>query len=28
LTDNPRESNSFYKALLLQDPLIAHDDGF
>jgi len=27
LIDNSYESNSLYKALLLQDPLMAHDDG-
>jgi len=26
--DNPHKSNSLYKALLLQEPLMAHDDGF
>ena len=28
LIDNPHESNSLNKALLLQEPLMAHDDGF
>ena len=28
LYDNPHESNSLYLALLLQKPLMAHDDGF
>jgi len=28
LIDNPHESNSLYKALLLQELLMAHDDGF
>jgi len=27
LIDNPYESNSLYKALLLQEPLMAYDDG-
>jgi len=28
LFDNPHESNCLYLALLLQEPLMAHDDGF
>jgi len=28
LIDNSHESNSLYKTLLLQEPLMAHDDGF